>query len=102
MPDSSEEEIEKIEKAINNIKPISELLEQGFSLKEIAKKATGDENVEVIEEDIQPLYECDCSKEKMEKALISLGKEELEKIIKEDGKIEVVCNFCNKKYIYNK
>ena len=59
---------------------------------------TGDENVEEIKEDISIIYECDCSREKFEEGLISIGKEELEKIYNTDKKAEIVCHFCNKKY----
>lgn len=102
MPDAGEEEIKRIEQAINNIKPISELLNEGMQIEEIAKKITGDENIQIFKDEIMPIYKCDCSKEKMEKALISIGKEELEKIINEDEKAEIVCHFCNKKYLFNK
>ena len=44
---------------------------------DIAKDITGDEKVQIIDDSIMPIYECDCSKEKIERGLISLGKEEL-------------------------
>ena len=102
MPDATEEIIEKLEKNISNIDSISKMLSDGLNLKEIAIKVTGDENVEMIEENITPKYECDCSKEKFERGLISLGKKELAKLIEEDRDVETVCHFCNKKYVFNK
>ena len=84
MPDATEE-------------IISKMLDENKTLEEIAKTVTGDENIEVLEE-IHPEYKCNCSKEKCEKGLIAIGKDELETIIKEEEKIEIVCNFCNKKY----
>ena len=56
----------------------------------------------MIEDCKMPTYKCDCSKEKMKKALLSIGKKELENILEEDGKAELVCHFCNKKYQFNK
>lgn len=50
------------------------MLDENLTLREIAKKITGDKNVKIIEENITPLYECDCSKESMKKALIAIGK----------------------------
>ncbi|HHV14778.1 MAG TPA: redox-regulated molecular chaperone Hsp33, partial [Acholeplasmataceae bacterium] len=47
-------------------------------------------------------YYCDCSKKKFANCLKTLPKEELEEIIKEDGKAEIVCNYCNKKYHFSK
>jgi len=55
-----------------------------------------------ITEKIPVQYNCDCSKEKIEEALISVGKDDLKKMIEEDGKAEVTCQFCNKKYHFNK
>ena len=60
------------------------------------------ENIKVLEqEEKTPKYECNCSKEKMEQALISIGKEELTKIIEEDKKAEIVCHFCNQKHEFS-
>lgn len=101
MPDATEEIIEKIEEILKNIEPISKMLDENKTLEEIAKTVTGDENIEVLEE-IHPEYKCNCSKEKCEKGLIAIGKDELETIIKEEEKIEIVCNFCNKKYEFTR
>ena len=102
MPDATDEEISQIEKSIFEAGAISKMLDQNLTLLEIAKKVTGDKNVKILEENITPVYECDCSKEKMSKALISIGKKDLEDIIKEDEKAELVCHFCNKKYQFTK
>jgi len=101
MPDATEEIIEKIEESLKNIEAISKMLDENKTLEEIAKTVTGDENIEVLEE-IHPEYKCNCSKEKCEKGLIAIGKDELETIIKEEEKIEIVCNFCNKKYEFTR
>lgn len=101
MPDATEEIIEKIEESLKNIEPISKMLDENKTLEEIAKTVTGDENIEVLEE-THPEYKCNCSKEKCEKGLIAIGKNELETIIKEEEKIEIVCNFCNKKYEFTR
>ena len=50
----------------------------------------------------EPKYECKCSKERMEKALISIGKEELQSIIDEKGEAELTCHFCDNKYLFNR
>lgn len=102
MPDASEEEISKIENAIEKCPNISKMIEDGMSLKDIAIKASGDENVITLEENLKIEYKCDCNREKFEKGLISIGKEELEKIIVEDEKAEIKCNFCNKEYNFSK
>ena len=78
------------------------MLDENLSLLEIAKKVTGDDNVKVVQDNIVPVYECDCSKESMADGLASIGKTELEDIIEKEGKAELVCHFCNKKYQFSK
>ena len=102
MPDATEEDISNVEKGIFEAGAISKMLDEKLSLIDIAKKVTGDKNIKVIEDCKVPVYKCECSKEKMKTALISIGKKEIEDIIKEDGKAELVCHFCNKKYDFNK
>lgn len=102
MPDATDEEISKVEQAIFKAGAVSKMLDQNLSLAEIAKKVTGDENVQIIEENITPVYECDCSKEHMAEGLETLDKKVLKEMIEEDGKAELVCHFCNKKYDFNK
>ena len=102
MPDATEEEISKVEQAIFKAGAMSKMLDENLSLEDIAKKVTGDENIEILEDNITPEYKCDCSKEHMKDALISIGKKDLEEILKEDGKAELMCHFCNKKYTFTK
>lgn len=99
MPDATEDELFILENRLQEAKPITQMLEENRSLLEIAQDITGDSNIQVLEqEEKMPKYECSCSKEKMENALKSIGKEELQKMLEEDKQIEVVCHFCNKKY----
>lgn len=102
MPDAQEAEIGKVEQAIFKAGAISKMLDNNLSLQDIAKRVTGDEKIEILEDNIIPEYKCDCSKEHMKDALISIGKRDLEEILKEDGKLETMCHFCNKKYIFSK
>ncbi len=102
MPDATNEEISQVEQSIFKAGAISKMLDKNLSLQEIAKKITGDENIKLIEENITPIYECDCSKEYMADALATLDKKELKSMIEEDGKAELTCHFCNKKYNFSK
>ena len=102
MPDATEEDIAKLEQAIFKAGSMSKMLEQKLTLKEIAQKITGDDEIRILEDDIIPEYKCDCSKEHMEDALISIGKAELEDILNTDGQAELVCHFCHKKYLFSK
>lgn len=102
MPDATQEEITQVEQAIFKAGAISKMLDEKVSLLEIAKKVTGDKNVKIIEENITPVYECNCSKEHMKEAFATIGKKEIEDIINTEGKAELVCHFCNQKYQFKK
>lgn len=102
MPDATEEEISKVEQAIFQAGAMSKMLDNNLTLKEIAQKITGDKNVKVIDASIEPEYKCECSKNKFEEGLMTLGKQELTNLIKEDGKAEIQCQFCNKQYNFTK
>ena len=101
MPDATEDELFILEERIKEAKPISQMLAENMSLEDIARDITGDINLQKLEDEKQPKYKCNCSREKMEKALISVGKEELTKMIEEDKKAELVCHFCNNKYEFS-
>ena len=102
MPDATNEDISNIEQNIFKAGAISKMLDEKLSLEEIAKKITGDEDIKLIEDDINPKYQCDCNRNRFERGLISLGKEELKKLIETQDKIETTCQFCNKKYEFTK
>ena len=76
------------------------MLNEEFTLEEIAKAVSGDEELKIVEE-ITPKYECDCTKERMEKAVASITAEERHAIIDDIGYIEVKCNFCNNAYRFD-
>jgi molecular chaperone Hsp33 len=102
MPDATEEEISILEKNLSQIPPISKMLENNMTLEDIAGMITGDGMLFMVGEDLFPKYKCDCQKSRIENGLISLGKKELEDIINTDGKAEVECKFCKKKYTFSK
>ena len=102
MPDATEEDISILEKNLSQIPPISKMLENNMSLEDIAGMITGDGMLFMVGEDLLPKYKCDCQKSRIENGLISLGKKELEDIINTDGKAEVECKFCKKKYTFSK
>lgn len=101
LPDIAEEDIVKIEKSIKNIEPISKLIDIGLSPKDIMKKLLPDFDIKVLDK-IDVEYACDCSRERIQKVLKSIGEQEIEAMIEEDGKAEVVCHFCNTKHQFSK
>lgn len=101
FPGVTDEDIDKIESRLANTDPISTMIDNGMTPEDIMDKVLGDFNMKILDKiDIQ--YRCDCSREKIEKVIISLGKKEIDNIINEDGKAEVVCHFCNSKHMFNK
>lgn len=102
MPDATDEEISKVEKAIFEAGAISRMLDNNLTLEEIAKKVTGDKKAKVIDASKEPKYKCECNKQRFADGLMTLGKEQLTELIEEDENAEIKCQFCNKVYNFNK
>lgn len=101
MPDADDEIVAKLEEKLANIDSITTMLDKGMSTEDILNAIAGEFEVQIL--DTVPVsYNCNCTRERVEKALISLGKKELAKIIEEDGKASLHCHFCNKDYEFNK
>jgi molecular chaperone Hsp33 len=97
MPGADNVIVELIEKRLSTIPPISKLVEAGMPPEEMLQALLGDDNVKFL--DKQPItFSCKCSKERVENAIISLGKKEIQAMIDEDGGAETVCHFCNETY----
>lgn len=94
-----DEVITKLENNIGKIKPVTTLLEEGNDIEEIIKKALDGFEVEVLSES-EAVYKCNCSREKTEKVLKSLGQEELDRLSAESENTEVSCRFCNTIYTF--
>ena len=99
MPNATEEVISALEQKLNILPSMSELLSSGYTLEDIIKNIAPDFK-ELSRTDLE--FKCNCSKEKFERGLISLGKMELLDIIIQDGKAETVCHFCNEHYDFTK
>lgn len=97
MPDATEEDIVKIENNISDIPSVTNMMESGMGPEDIIAKVLSGFETKVTES-ICPEYRCICSKETIKKALISVGRQELEDILEKDGKAEMTCYYCNKSY----
>ena len=102
MPDATEETAGKIEENVRKAPPITEMLEKGMTVEEILFFLTEGFDMLVNNETVTPSYKCKCSERRMRNAVISIGKKELKRIIDEDGKCEVECQFCNSKFTFQK
>ena len=96
LPFAPEESIDIIEKNMAKITSVTDLLANGMTAEELAKLPLEGLEPEVLD-DFEVNYVCDCSKERTERMLISLGEKELKELAK-DEVTEVCCNFCDKKY----
>lgn len=101
LPDADEEIINKMERKIAEMPAISALVDQGHSPEEILELLLGEFELKLLKK--TPLkFKCDCNRERLERVVLGLGREELEDIIQTDGKAELVCHYCNSKYHFNK
>ncbi|MNJ63512.1 33 kDa chaperonin [compost metagenome] len=97
LPGLSDEEINAIEQAVGQMPPVTSLLDQGMELDEMLRRLLPD--IQILERmDIH--FSCQCSLERVERTLISLGKDELTTLL-EDEETEVVCDFCNEPYTFS-
>lgn len=100
MPGVTEEIISKLEFRINTIPYITELLSMGDTPESILNLILGDMDLRIIDK-IPTEYYCGCSRERVEKALLAIGREDLTKILEEDKKAELSCHFCNRAYNFD-
>lgn len=100
MPGATEAHIADVEKAIANFSSVTDALSEGKTPEQIAESLVTDQTL-FFYENIKTAYFCPCSKERMARALISLGKKELEAIKNEDHGAELMCHFCNNRYKFS-
>jgi len=101
LPGAYDEDIDNVEKTIASISSVTEMLSNGKKPEDIVEQLLSDYEIEYFD-NVSTQYKCDCSRERTDRALISLGKDELAKIINEDGKAEITCHFCDNIYKYTK
>ncbi len=97
MPFTEDAVIEKLEKNLSQVASVTSMLEEGKSPEDILQTLLDGFDLEIVEKR-QPRFFCNCGKERIEKALISIGKKELQEIINDGETIEVKCHFCNTGY----
>ena len=100
MPDCPDDVISAIERNIKDIPSVTEMLASGMRPEDILDKTLFGLQPEITET-LHPAYLCNCSRERYAKGLASLGRKDLESLMKEEEDIEVVCRFCGKKYTFS-
>lgn len=97
MPEATEADGIAMEKAVNNLPPITQLLDMGVTPDHIIGDLLAGRAFDWLE-DVETRYVCECSDERIQRALISLGRKELEEMIAAGKEIEITCQFCPKVY----
>ena len=100
MPFTQDEIIDKLEKKITEIASVTEMLEDGNTPEQILEIILGEFGLEITDT-IETGFCCDCSKERVSRAIATLSKKDLDDIINDGETIEVKCQFCNKAYHFD-
>lgn len=100
MPDASEEIVECLEGKIKDFPPVTALLENGSTPEGILELLLGGMGLEILDK-TAIRFACNCSKERVTRALISIGKKEIEGMIEDGEPIEMNCHFCGKNYAFS-
>ncbi len=101
LPNCPAEAIDRVMERLPKMQGLAEGLSQGASLEALLDEIFEGEGLSVTER-LTPAYRCDCSRARIERALIALGREELQTLIEEDGKAELCCGFCASKYTFDR
>ena len=103
LPFASDAVIDQIEKNVNGLKSVTQMMTDGITMDELALKLLDGLEPNILDES-EVKYSCDCSKERVTRALTSLGHEELADMIRENNEknitTDVKCHFCNKIYSF--
>lgn len=100
MPFADEEVIDQLEKKISGLSSITKMLDADLTPEMILEHILGDFGLDIMDT-IPTVYTCNCSKERVEKAIVSIGRKEIQEMIDEDKPIEVNCHFCNTHYHFS-
>ena len=100
MPFAEESVISRLEENLKTLKPVTTMLDEGLTPEQILETVLAGMDVQFTEKTDTGFY-CNCDKARVEKALISLGKKEINDMIKDGKSIEVNCHFCNHNYCFS-
>lgn len=97
MPDATEQTIARLEQNLKDLPSVTTMLSQGMNPEDIMEKVLEGLNPQILDKN-EIGFECDCSKERVGKVFVAIGRDQLNEIIEEDKGAEVGCQFCNSKY----
>ena len=100
MPFCDEKVIEKLEQRLAEVNSVTAFLDEGLTPEQILEKLLGDMDL-VINDTVPTQFYCNCSRERVSKALIAVGRKELNEMIQEAKPVELKCHFCNSAYEFS-
>ena len=101
LPGADMQTAVKLENNIKKLEPVTTMMAKGISLVDMCKMALDGFNVEVLEE--RPVhYYCTCSKQRVEQSFATLTDDQLRGLVNSKGKVEAICHYCNKHYLFDK
>lgn len=100
MPFAEEQTIVQLEENLKNVTSVTELLDKGYTPEMLLDALLGDLGYEITDT-IETKFYCNCSKERVEHAVVSIGRKDIQEMIDEGEDIEVKCHFCNSAYKYS-
>ena len=100
MPFAEDDVIEKLEQNLTQIPSVTTMLDEGLTPEQMLEKVLEGMDVEFTDT-LPVVFKCNCSKERVEKALIGIGEKELKEMIADGEPVELNCHFCSKKYIFS-
>lgn len=100
MPFAEEKVISFLEDKVNKISSVTDMLEKGMTPEDILEEVVGELGLK-INDKIPTSYKCNCSRERVSRALVSMGKKELNDMINDGKEININCNFCNTNYAFS-
>ncbi|MCT4597795.1 MAG: Hsp33 family molecular chaperone HslO [Vallitalea sp.] len=99
LPNAEEEIINKLEENIKRVSSITNEMEEGKTPEDILEIILGDMGLQILEK-MPTKFHCNCTKDRVQRALISVGKKDLQEMIDDGETIELNCHFCNTKYLF--
>ncbi|MBQ6874603.1 MAG: Hsp33 family molecular chaperone HslO [Lachnospiraceae bacterium] len=100
MPGADEAVISALEERLGKINSITALLDEGLSPEDILERLLGDMELQIMDK-LPAQFYCDCTKHKIERAIVAIGEKDLQEMIDDDQPIDVCCDFCNSHYEFS-
>ena len=100
LPDTKDAVIDQLEEKLSHVTSVTDMLDRGMTPEDILEELLGDFGLTILEK-VPTRFHCNCSKERVEKAIVSLGEKDLTELAQGDKPVEVNCHFCNTNYQFS-